>query len=671
MADSWEDIDSKQQPKKTGGLNPAASSFSFNPAVASWTPGGAATGAASTQSPMPAAQAMAAEKVASVSLGVQEVSISSPPPAAAAAAAAAPAASQGGVEESKDQSQEQACAGGEEGEDDIDENDPLWKATLQVAGGDRTEAIKMLEDPDALLANPEINRIIAEGAGETSLEVVEGQYPEEAATAVGAAAAAGAGAPGAEKATEGRRKAGNNGAPSKEEVVEKEATDEDPREHLNIVFIGHVDAGKSTLSGNILYLTDFVDKRTIERYEREAKQRNRESWFLAFIMDTNEEERAKGKTVEVGRAHFATDYKRYTILDAPGHNAYVPNMIQGAVQADVGILVISARKGEFETGFDRGGQTREHALLAKTLGVRYLVVVINKMDDPTVKWAKERFDECVTKIRPFLRQQCGYAVKKEVKFIPISGLSGANVKEQVKDDVCPWWAKMVKGGENNTAEGTLLELLDKLHMDDRHAERPLRVPVLDRYNDRGTMVLGKVEQGTLTEGSQISLMPTGQVSKVDSIYINEERVKSAKPGENVTVKVVCSDSDVMRGFVLCSTVQPCHAATLFVAQIALVELTEQRPIFTAGYDAMCHCHTCEEECTVVEILSVADRKTGVKKRQRFAKEGAMVTAKFKVDRSMCMESFEEMPHLGRFTLRTEGKTIAIGKILAVQQKASK
>ncbi|CBJ48633.1 Sup35, eukaryotic translation termination factor eRF3 [Ectocarpus siliculosus] len=669
MAESWEDID-KQTKKSGGGLNPAAASFSFNPAVASWSPGGAApapaAAAAPAPSPMQSAQAMAADKVGAVAEGMREVSISSAP--AAAATAAGTASGGGGAEESKDQSEGVGDGGDAE---EMDENDPLWKATLQVANGDRAKALKMLEDPDALMANPEVNKIIAEGAasGDAALEVVEGQYPEQAGGGVAA------GGEGEGKAARGeRRKGGDNYGgkkEEKEEVVEKEATDEDPREHLNLVFIGHVDAGKSTLSGNILYLTDFVDKRTIERYEREAKQRNRESWFLAFIMDTNEEERAKGKTVEVGRAHFDTECKRYTILDAPGHNAYVPNMIQGAVQADVGILVISARKGEFETGFDRGGQTREHALLAKTLGVRYLVVVINKMDDPTVKWAKERFDECVTKIRPFLRQQCGYAVKKEVKFIPISGLSGANVKEQVANDLCPWWGPMIKAGDNNTSEGTLLELLDKLHMDDRHADRPLRVPVLDRYNDRGTMVLGKVEQGTLTEGTQISLMPTGQVSKVDSIFIKDERVKSAKPGENVTVKVVCSDSDVMRGFVLCSTVQPCHAATLFVAQIALVELTEQRPIFTAGYDAMCHCHTCEEECTVVEILSVVDRKTGAKKRQRFAKEGAMVTAKFKVDRSMCMESFEEMPHLGRFTLRTEGKTIAIGKILAVQKPVSK
>ena len=151
------------------------------------------------------------------------------------------------------------------------------------------------------------------------------------------------------------------------ETVKVSATsklaERDLREHLNLVFIGHVDAGKSTFCGQILYRTGQVDARTIEKYEKEAKEKNRESWFLAFIMDTNEEERAKGKTVEVGRAHFESATKRYTILDAPGHKNYVPNMIAGACQADVGVLVISARKGEFETGFDRGGQTREHATL--------------------------------------------------------------------------------------------------------------------------------------------------------------------------------------------------------------------------------------------------------------------------------------------------------------------
>jgi peptide chain release factor subunit 3 len=163
------------------------------------------------------------------------------------------------------------------------------------------------------------------------------------------------------------------------------------KEHVNIVFIGHVDAGKSTLGGNILYLTGMVDERTMEKYEKEAKEAGRESWYLSWALDSTKEERSKGKTVEVGRARFETEKRRYTILDAPGHKSYVPNMISGAAQADVGVLVISARKGEYETGFDKGGQTREHAVLAKMQGINKLVIAINKMDDPTVEWSKDRY----------------------------------------------------------------------------------------------------------------------------------------------------------------------------------------------------------------------------------------------------------------------------------------
>jgi peptide chain release factor subunit 3 len=175
-----------------------------------------------------------------------------------------------------------------------------------------------------------------------------------------------------------------------EELDESLIQDMYGKEHVNIVFIGHVDAGKSTLGGNILFLTGMVDERTMEKYEKEAREAGRESWYLSWALDTSKEERSKGKTVEVGRARFETEKRRYTILDAPGHKSYVPNMISGAAQADVGVLVISARKGEFETGFDKGGQTREHAVLAKMQGINKLVVVINKMDDPTVEWSKER-----------------------------------------------------------------------------------------------------------------------------------------------------------------------------------------------------------------------------------------------------------------------------------------
>lgn len=175
------------------------------------------------------------------------------------------------------------------------------------------------------------------------------------------------------------------------------------KEHVNLIFIGHVDAGKSSLGGSILYATGMVDERTMEKYKQEAKAQGTETWYLSWALDLTKEERAKGKTVEVGRAYFETEKRRYTILDAPGHKTFVPNMIGGASQADIGILVISARKGEYETGFERGGQTREHAVLAKTQGVNKLIVVVNKMDDPTVEWSQERYDECTGKLTQFLR----------------------------------------------------------------------------------------------------------------------------------------------------------------------------------------------------------------------------------------------------------------------------
>lgn len=451
-------------------------------------------------------------------------------------------------------------------------------------------------------------------------------------------------------------------------------TQDDKREHLNLVFIGHVDAGKSTLSGNILYLTEHVDKRTIEKYEREAKTRNRESWFLAFIMDTNEEERAKGKTVEVGRAPFSTQAKRYTILDAPGHKNYVPHMISGAAQADVGVLVISARRGEFETGFERGGQTREHAMLAKTLGVRYLLVVVNKMDDPTVRWARARYEDCVKKLKPFLKS-CGYTIKKEVKFLPISGLTGANVKTEVEEHHCSWWRELWRNNEHNTGEATLLDCLDNLSVTGRCIDAPLRVPILDRYHDRGTIAMGKVEAGQLVQGEDIVVMPTNVRTRVEAVFLEETRPsKLAKPGENVCVKLAgIGIENINKGFVLCSPLRPCLAVTSFTAQIALVELLEHRPIFTAGYSCMLHAHTCETECTVTGLLCHANdvgNKSGGKggRSLRFAKQGAVVVAILSVPQSICLEAYEDVEQLGRFTLRDEGKSIAIGKVLSLDNK---
>mmetsp|Transcript_13262 Transcript_13262/g.24888 ORF Transcript_13262/g.24888 Transcript_13262/m.24888 type:complete len:606 (-) Transcript_13262:69-1886(-) len=603
-------------------MNPNASAWTPNPTATSWTPGGFATPA-----PSPA-----------------------PAPAPAAVPPAVPDKSESNIS-------------------DIDESDPLWQLVLKISNGDRQKATDMINDPDSLAQYPEVEAFLATAAAEDEpMDIVK---EEEVEVAKDLARDVKEKVTLEENSTKPKEEVQDE-AGDKEEDDEEPATDivaseGDPREHFNLVFIGHVDAGKSTLSGNILYITENVDKRTIERYEREAKERNRESWFLAYIMDTDEKEREKGKTVEVGRAKFDTEQKRYTIMDAPGHKNYVPNMIMGASQADIAILVISARKGEFETGFDRGGQTREHALLAKTLGVSYLIVVVNKMDDPSVKWDKKRFDECVTKTRPFLKS-CGFVIKKEVKFLPISGLSGANIKDEVDPKDCPWWSQCVANGDNNTVHSTLLSLLDSLEMTGRDASAPLRIPVLDRYNDRGTIAMGKVESGTIRPGMKVTLMPTRNEYKVDAIWADEEPLSHARPGENILVKLTgCGIDDVQKGFVICTN-PPCRAVSKLICHIALMDMPENCKVFTAGFEAIFHAHCCEEECTVVKIFETVDRKGTVNKSACFANIGMKVVCMIETARSVPVEVYDEKPFLGRFTLRTEGKTVAIGKITKLPPK---
>lgn len=556
--------------------------------------------------------------------------------------------------------------------DDVDESDPLWNAVLKISEGDRERAMTLLNDPDQLATYPEITALMDQLSPtmDGDDEVDEAPTPmmeedtEQLASDVQEKLQL-------SEEMESHKPTGETGDEADDDMpltaMEKALKEADPREHFNLVFIGHVDAGKSTLSGNILYLTENVDKRTIERYEKEAKDRNRDSWFLAFIMDTNEEERAKGKTVEVGMAFFDTPVKRYTILDAPGHKNYVPNMIQGASQADVGILVISARKGEFETGFDRGGQTREHAMLAKTLGVDFLIVAVNKMDEPTVQWKKERFDECVNKIRPYLKS-CGFTIKKQVKFIPISALGGANVKDPVDDKICPWWKEYYTSGENNTTEPTLLAQLDALQIPDRDQNSPLRLPVLDRYTDRGTIAMGKVEAGTIRPGIKVTIMPTRNVYKVDEVYVKEDPVSIAKPGENVLVKLNgARTEDVRRGYVIC-TEPPCRAVDKIICQIAIADMPENTKIMTAGFQCMFHAHTCEEECTISKIFETTNNKGQVNKNARFAGVGMRAVVLIELTQLTPLERFDDFSSLGRFTLRTEGKTVAIGKITKLPPK---
>ncbi|KAG7592087.1 Translation elongation factor EFTu/EF1A C-terminal [Arabidopsis thaliana x Arabidopsis arenosa] len=450
---------------------------------------------------------------------------------------------------------------------------------------------------------------------------------------------------------------------AQDKAAKEEAEDEaeaNKKRHLNVVFIGHVDAGKSTIGGQILYLSGQVDERQIQKYEKEAKDKSRESWYMAYIMDTNEEERLKGKTVEVGRAHFETQSTRFTILDAPGHKSYVPNMISGASQADIGVLVISARKGEFETGYERGGQTREHVQLAKTLGVSKLIVVVNKMDDPTVNWSKERYDEIEQKMVPFLKAS-GYNTKKDVVFLPISGLMGKNMDQRMGQNVCPWWSGP-----------SFFEVLDSIEIPPRDPNGPFRMPIIDKFKDMGTVVMGKVESGSIREGDSLVVMPNKEHVKVVAIYCDEDKVKRAGPGENLRVRITgIEDEDILAGFVLSSIVNPVPVVTEFVAQLQILELLDNA-IFTAGYKAILHIHAVVEECEIIELKSQIDLKTRkpMKKKVLFVKNGAAVVCRIQVTNSICIEKFSDFPQLGRFTLRTEGKTIAVGKVTELLSAAS-
>ncbi|KAJ2768025.1 translation termination factor GTPase eRF3, partial [Coemansia nantahalensis] len=444
-------------------------------------------------------------------------------------------------------------------------------------------------------------------------------------------------------------------APSAEDSAnaaeEELLLDEHFKEHLNIIFIGHVDAGKSTLGGNILYLTDMVDKRTMEKYEREAKEAGRESWYLSWALDTNQEERDKGKTVECGRAFFETAKRRYTILDAPGHKNFVPSMLGGAAQADVGVLVISARRGEFETGFERGGQTREHAILAKTSGVRRLIVAINKMDDQTVEWDQGRYNDIVAKLTPFLKKTAGYNPKTDVIFLPISGFTGAGVKNRVGSD-CPWYTGP-----------SLLETLDGMQAIDRKINGPLRIPISERYNDMGAIVSGKIESGHIKVNQKVVIMPERRACEVAQILgEGESKEEMAVCGDNVRIKLRGIEEDyIQNGHVLVDAKAQCGSTRAFIAQ---VKILDTKNILTSGYRSVLHVHTSIEECGMTKLLHKLNEK-GQKSRlpPPFVKRGDSAIVRIEVAKLLCVETFKDFPQLGRFTLRDEGKTVAIGKIL--------
>ena len=417
------------------------------------------------------------------------------------------------------------------------------------------------------------------------------------------------------------------------------------KEHVNLIFIGHVDAGKSTLGGNILYVTGMVDERTLEKHKREAKEAGRESWYYSWALDLTKEERSKGKTVEVGRAYFETEKRRYTILDAPGHKTFVPNMIGGASQADIGILVISARKGEYETGFEKGGQTREHAILAKTQGVNKLIVVVNKMDDSTVEWSHDRYKECTEKLMSFLSRQVGYG-KNDIAFMPISAQTSMGIKDRVPKNLAPWY------------DGpSLLEYLDNLQALERKVNAPFMMPVNGKYRDMGTIIEGKIEAGQLKKGASLIMMPNREEVTISALYgETEEEVPAASCGDQVRMRIRgVEEEDILPGFVLCSPKRPVHCVSAFEAQIALLEL---KSILSAGFNCVLHVHSAIEEVTFAALLHKLEKGTGRKSKKppAFGKQGMSIIARLEViggAGKLCVEKYEDYAQMGRFTLRDQ------------------
>ncbi len=423
--------------------------------------------------------------------------------------------------------------------------------------------------------------------------------------------------------------------------------------HLNLVIIGHVDHGKSTLVGHLLYRTGFIDDKTIRMLEEEAKKRGKESFKYAWLLDKLKEERERGVTIALSFMKFETKKYFFTIIDAPGHRDFVKNMITGASQADAAILVVSAREGEFEAGMSPEGQTREHAILARTMGINQLIVAVNKMDATQPPWSEKRYKQIVTILGKFLKS-IGYDPSK-VPFIPVSAWTGDNLLERSPN--MPWY--------NGP---TLIEALDQLEPPKKPVDKPLRIPIQDVYSIAGvgTVPVGRVETGVLKVGDKIVFMPPGVVGEVRSIETHHVRIEKAEPGDNIGFNVRgVSKKDIKRGDVAGHTTNPPTVAEEFTARIYVIW---HPTAIAVGYTPVIHAHTASIAARIVEILAKIDPRTGktVEEKPSFIKMGEAAIVKFKPIKPMVIEKFSEFPQLGRFAMRDMGKTVGIGVVMDVK-----
>ncbi len=425
--------------------------------------------------------------------------------------------------------------------------------------------------------------------------------------------------------------------------------------HLNLVVIGHVDHGKSTTVGHLFYLTGTVDERTAKVYEEEAKKLGKETFKFAWVLDKLKEERERGLTIDVAYLKFETPKYFFTVIDAPGHRDFVKNMITGSSQSDAAILFVSAKRGEFEAGIGPGGQTREHAFLAYTLGVNQMVVAINKMDDASVDYKQERYEEIKNEISRMLKM-VGYNVDK-ISFVPTSGWTGDNLVK--RSDKMPWY----KGP-------ALFEALDALEVPAKPIEKPLRLPVQDVYTITGvgTVPVGRVETGVLKEGDTLVFMPSGAQGQAKSIETHHVRIAKALPGDNIGFNIRgVSKKDVRRGDVGGHPENPPTVAKEFIGQIIVIY---HPTAIAAGYSPVMHAHTGQVSCRFTELIAKLDPRTGqtVEEKPAFLKTGDGAIVRFEPIHPISVEAYSDFPELGRFAIRDMGTTVAAGVIKEVTSK---
>lgn len=427
--------------------------------------------------------------------------------------------------------------------------------------------------------------------------------------------------------------------------------------HINIVVIGHVDAGKSTTTGHLIYKCGGIDKRTIEKFEKESKDMGKASFKYAWVLDKLKAERERGITIDIALWKFETTKYYFTIIDAPGHRDFIKNMITGTSQADCAVLVIASPTGEFEAGIAKNGQTREHALLAYTLGVKQMIVLVNKMDEKSTNWSEARFNEIKNEVSGFIKK-IGYNPEK-VPFVPISGWTGDNMLE--KSPNMTWY----KGP-------TLLEALDSLTEPKRPSDKPLRIPLQDVYKigGIGTVPVGRVETGILKPGTVVIFAPGGITTEVKSVEMHHEALTQALPGDNVGFNVKnVAVKDIRRGNVCGDAKQdPPQETESFNAQVIVLNHPGQ---IHAGYAPVLDCHTAHIACKFSEILTKVDRRSGkeLEKEPKNIKTGDAAIVKLIPQKPMCVESFADYPPLGRFAVRDMRQTVAVGVIKEVTKKA--